>query len=224
LFIGNINLIFEHNGTFAYNRPVMAMTIPGVEKAWEDLASCSSDEVCRKAMAEFEQESGTYTLMSFGRHFTIQSGKKSIESLDEGGELFLGKLGYFFKLSVLWYLVKAADINPSGQLVNPSGLPGGDIFFRGTHVLPLNAVAGNYAQDKEGFIKKGIELGGKVVGYGDAAIELFPLPKIPVTIILWLQDEEFPPRADLLFDETGISHIPLDILWSVAMMSVLAFL
>ncbi len=50
------------------------------------------------------------------------------------------------------------------------------------------------------------------------------MPKIPVTLILWLQDEEFPARADLLFDSSCELHVPIDIIWSIAMMSTLVML
>ncbi len=47
---------------------------------------------------------------------------------------------------------------------------------------------------------------------------------MPVTLILWLGDEEFPPRADLLLDSSCEIHLPLDIIWSVAMLTVLMML
>jgi hypothetical protein len=56
------------------------------------------------------------------------------------------------------------------------------------------------------------------------AMKLYPLPKIPVFLILWLKDEEYPPRADLLFDSTCEAQVPLDIIWSIAMLSVLVML
>jgi hypothetical protein len=121
-------------------------------------------------------------------------------------------------------MVKATGAAPAGKLVKPSGLPGGDIFFRGTHVLPLDALAKKYAHDREGFFKRGHALGGRVVSYGDAALEFLPFPRIPVTVILWLADEEWDARADLLFDASSLQHLPIDILWSVAMMTVLALL
>jgi hypothetical protein len=55
-------------------------------------------------------------------------------------------------------------------------------------------------------------------------VELPPFPKVPTTVILWTEDDEFPARADLLFDNTGPRHLPLDVLWSVAMLSVLSLL
>jgi hypothetical protein len=50
------------------------------------------------------------------------------------------------------------------------------------------------------------------------------MPRIPLTVILWLGDEEFPSRADLLFDSSAALHVPLDINWSLAMMSLIALL
>ncbi len=202
----------------------MTNIVSGVDKAWGILSCLGPDDVCGRAGAGVEYKNGIYHLKSFGRVFSVDTGKKEILSLSAGGDVFLGKFVYFFKVSALWYLIKAADTMPSGKLLKPSGITGGDIFFRGSHILPLDAVAAKYAKNRDGFIARGITLGGKEVDYGDAALELHPLPKIPVTLILWLEDMEWGPRVDLLFDSTASSHLPLDILWSVAMMSALVFL
>ncbi len=127
-------------------------------------------------------------------------------------------------LSLLWYVIKASDVMPCNKLVKPAGMSGGDIFFRGSHVLPLESIAKKYAHNRRSFRERGLLHGGRVVEYGDAAIELSPFPKVPVTVILWLADEEWDARADLLFDSTASNHLPIDLLWSVAMMSVLIFL
>jgi hypothetical protein len=129
-----------------------------------------------------------------------------------------------FPLAVLWYLVLAKDIVPTGKLVQLEDLRGGDIFVRGSHVLPLENVAKRYGNDKEGFVKKGLENGGVSMPLADAAVRLFPLPRVPVTATLWLADEEFPARAGLLFDATSGLQFPTDILWSLARLSVLTLL
>jgi hypothetical protein len=38
---------------------------------------------------------------------------------------------------------------------------------------------------------------------------------------LWIADEEFPARADLLLDSSCDFQLPPDITWSIAMMTVL---
>ncbi len=101
-------------------------------------------------------------------------------------------------------------------------MKGGQRFFSGTHVLPLDRIEDRFARDKVAFIERGFRFGSEIASYGDAAVRLYPLPRVPVTIILWLQDEEYPARATLFFDSTVDFQLSLsDIVWSVAMMTTL---
>jgi hypothetical protein len=43
-------------------------------------------------------------------------------------------------------------------------------------------------------------------------------------MILWLEDDEFPARADLLFDAAVDELAPPDIVWSVGMLTTLVML
>ena len=98
------------------------------------------------------------------------------------------------------------------------------VFFGGCHALPLENLAQRYGDDKAAFLKKGEEICAALPSYGDASLKLFPFPRIPVFLILWLKDEEYPPRADLLFDSTCEAQVPLDIIWSIAMVSELVMM
>ncbi len=194
----------------------------GEEKAWEDLNNLNPSDVCKKAGVIYDN--GSYILRSLGMDFSVHPGKREIKNIQPEGEIILKKYSYFFNLSALCCLINAKDIPLSGKLVKPAGLKGGEIFFRGSHVLPLDKIAEKYGNDKTGFIEKGKNLNGNIMHYGDASVELLPLPRIPVTLILWLSDDEFPARADLLFDSTCEQRLPLDVIWSVAMLSVLVML
>lgn len=196
----------------------------GEEKVWETLAGLNPDDVCRRTDAAFDAASGRYLLRSFGRDFSVSPGERQISGLSQSGEAFLQKPGYFFRLSVLGYLAMAKDVAPTGRLVSPMNMKSGQLFFRGSHVLPLDRVAERYGSGREGFLGKGEELGGERLGYGDASIRLLPLPRVATVAILWIADEEFPARADLLFDSSCEIQLPVDIIWSVAMLSTLAML
>ena len=194
----------------------------GEEKAWENLYSLNPSDVCRKAGVTYDNDS--YILKSLGMDFSVHPGKREIKNIQPEGEIILRKYSYFFNLSALCYLLNSKDIPLSGKLVKPEGLKGGEIFFRGSHVLPLDKIADKYGNDKAYFIEKGKNFNGNIMNYGDASVELLPLPRIPVTLILWLSDDEFPARAEMLLDSTCEQHLPLDIIWSIAMMSVLVML
>jgi len=200
--------------------PFMATTNAGEGKAWELLAAANPAAVAERAAVSFDPASGCYRLPSFGRHFSVHPGDRRFVSLEPAGEVFLKRDAGFFQLTALWYLVKASLTRPSGTLVRPARLPGGEIFLRGTHVLPLDALAAKYATRPEAFLEAGAALGGRPAAHGDAAIVLCPMPKVPTTVLLWTGDDEFPARTDLLFDATCTAHLPLDILWSIAMLSV----
>jgi len=193
----------------------------GEDKAWNILRGLHPEDVCKNAVVEYDHSTGMYLLKSFGMDVFIDKHNARIYSHAPDGDLLLGRLGYFSILSILFYLTSAKDIPLSGKLLQPVNLKGGHIFFRGTHVLPLDKLASKYGNDPGGFLKRGRDLGGKELNYGDAAVQLFPFPRIPVVIILWREDEEFPPRTDILFDSTCEFHLALDILWSIAMKSLL---
>ena len=135
--------------------------------------------------------------------------------------MILNKLGYFSKLSILWYLISAKDLQPSEKLIKPSSIKGGGIYQKGSHVLPLNNIAQKYENDTTGFIEKGEHFNAEKLNYGDASIKLYPFPRIPTVLILWTKDDEFPARAELLLDANSELHLPIDIIWATAMICVL---
>ena len=197
----------------------MSTTDAGESRAWELLHAAAPAEVCARADVA-PDPGGGYRVRSFGMVFRVDPCKRLIIGLAPEGEALLERHASLFRLSVLWYLVRAAPPRPSGDLLKPSRLPGGDIFSRGTHVLPLESLAAKYATRPGAFLAAGAALGGSPVPHGDAAVRLPALPKVPTTAILWTADDEFPARADLLFDATAPRHLPLDIIWSLAMLSV----
>jgi len=198
--------------------------ISGEEKAWEILMGLRPKDVCVTAAVDYETAYSRYIIESFGMDFIVSPREKKISSTSPRSDVLLGRLGHFFRLSILWYLVSAKNISCTGRPVKLEHIRGGDIFTIGSHRLPLDTTAKKYGKDKEGFIEKGKSLGGMIEQFGDVSIRLHPLPRIPVILALWLEDEEFPARADLLFDSTCEIHLPTDIIWSIAMISVLIFL
>lgn len=191
------------------------------EKAWAILFACNPVEVCRRALVHFDKDSNEYVVRSYGIDFTVALNKKTISCHSPHGDTFLSTAGYFFRSSLLWYLIHAKEIGLYGNLVKPENLKGGQLFVSGTHVLPLDKVAEKYAADKAGYLEKGIELGGESTNYGDAALRIEPFPRLPMTLVLWLEDEEFPARAELMMDSSCTMHLPIDVIWSVAMTTVL---
>jgi len=201
------------------------ITASGENKAWEILATLDPQDVCKTASVLYDPASGSYLVKSYGMDFFVSLKEKSIFSKAPDSGVLLQRLGDFFRLSLLWYLVNARDVPCTGRLVKLQNVRGGEIFTQGSHVLPLEKVAQKYGNDKNAFIEKGKKLGGVVLEkYGDASVRLLPMPRLPVIITLWIADEEFPARVDLMLDSTCEMQLPTDIIWSIAMMTVMIML
>jgi hypothetical protein len=50
----------------------------------------------------------------------------------------------------------------------------------------------------------------------DAAFAFSITPRIPVAVLLWEGDTEFPAEAKLLFDRTIAEQLPPDVIFSLA--------
>jgi len=194
------------------------MHSPGEKAAWESLRRADPGHPAKGALFE----NGSYVIRSFGADIRVDPGNETISTPSGEVDALLRKFGYFYNHVALSWLLKANGKSAAGRLIRPADLSGGQMFFRGTHVLPLERLAARYARDKEGFLQKAMALGAKPGGFGDASAAFYPVNGLPMHVILWLEDDEYPARADLLLDSAWEIALPLDIIWSAAMLVVLA--
>ena len=207
--------------------PVMAITDAGENKAWELLAASDPATVSRAGRGRLRSRlTARYRVPSFGRHFTVHPGERRILGREPGGEAFLKRdvsTSSGSRCSGTWS--RRPPARPSGTLVNPAALPGGDIFLKGTHVLPLDALAANYATRPEAFLAAGAALGGN-----PGRVRRRRGRALPAAEGAGDGDSSGPRTTNSRRGPTcsstrrARSHLPLDILWSVAMMSVLPLL
>lgn len=193
----------------------------GIEKAWENLAACTPGDVCSRAEASYNQELKSYVVRSFGQDVSVCHEARTLRSLTPSGERMLTRFGYFASLVIVSYLAQARMVAASGHWVKPTDLRSGDIYYKGSHILPLDQLSKSYDGRLNDFVTRGVLLGGTSLSFGDASVKLYPLPRVPMAVIVWKTDDEFPGRADLLLDSTCELHMPADLVWSTAMLSVL---
>ena len=198
--------------------------LTGVAEAWKEFSSLDPLEVCARVGVSFNDSLQLYTVSSFGQDIFISLSRQEIFSDSPEGKSLIGIREYFFDLSVLWYLISAQNISLTNNLVKPSAVPGGQIFVKGTHVLPLDAIAQKFNQQRELFLAVGSKYGAIETDHGDVAVKLLPFPRVPVYLILWFGDEDFSPSGQLLLDSTCSSHLSTDVIWAVTMVCCLLFL
>ncbi len=185
------------------------------EPHWERLSSSEPADVCRRALVEYEKDAGSYCVQLLDRRVLVNPAERSITwgggaSPDERPPGFLPAL-----VSAV-YLIDAKEMEDDGEWVTGESLPAGAFFFRGPHALPTAKVEERFGNDRDGFLAAGKRLGGRPVDMGDACIELQALPRVPLRLVLWVGDDEFPSKVTMLFDRNVHVHLRLDALLSTA--------
>lgn len=76
------------------------------------------------------------------------------------------------------------------------------VFERAYERSALEPLKKHFAGHPQELLKAGLKLGGIREKYGDVSLTLHAFPKISLTYIFWDGDEEFPPSANILFQDT----------------------
>jgi hypothetical protein len=124
------------------------------------------------------------------------------------------------ELCILTYLINSQDLPVANKLSAAEALPEGQFFFRGPHKLSTEKLEEVFGQCPERLYEVTDEFGAKRREFGDASIELYVLPRVPLTIVIWQGDEEFGSRASILFDETAAAQLPLDALLAAVNLAI----
>jgi hypothetical protein len=123
-------------------------------------------------------------------------------------------------VSAVGYLLTARDVPLAGELVSPAQVPEGEIFFRGPHALPGDALAALFGTDSNRFRDVLTRLGGRPAPLADVGMEVSIFPRLPLWLGFWRADDEFPARMTFLLDRSAGAHLALDALWAAIMVAL----
>jgi len=182
---------------------------------WETLQGSNPEKICRIWEVSFDEQDGCYQIPVLDEVYGVFPQDAKIVGLHRGERTLAGKHRVELTLFLLHYLLGTKEVSLEGKRVSGKELKGGEMFFRGPHALPVKGIIEKFGRNPKELIDSGLRLGGKKVELGDASMELKAAPKVPVTYVLWAEDEEFPASASILFDPTIQEFLPLDIIYGV---------
>ena len=187
------------------------------EQFWEQLAGLPRGETAQRAKCRYLAESDSFVVPLLSTDYLVDPVRRTIHAAQASEDR---PAGYLQQLCLLAYLVDAKDLPPANRLVSVEKLDPGGFFFRGSHRLPVERLASTLGPDPQLLYKVGRVLNAIPRAFGDVSIELCVLPRIPVTLVVWAADEEFPARASIFFDQSATSQLPLDVLFAVAALTI----
>ncbi|MGQ9478183.1 MAG: DUF3786 domain-containing protein [Candidatus Bipolaricaulia bacterium] len=115
---------------------------------------------------------------------------------------------------LLDYLRRAAwhatGTPPSGEWLSFRELPEGQFYYRAFQGYSGDSLVRAFGNDLEGFKRAAFALGGEPLDLGDAAFSFRVLPRLLMAVVYWRGDEEFPPRATVLFEAATSHYLPTE--------------
>lgn len=124
----------------------------------------------------------------------------------------------------LHYLNNSDGRQPTGNLKHFREFKDGLFYEPAFNRRTKEILIGVFGDNPELMIEAGKKLKGKILTSGDASVELGYFPCLPITCILWRGDEDFPPEAAVLFDETAHIYFSAEDMAVAGQMAVLELL
>jgi hypothetical protein len=120
------------------------------------------------------------------------------------------------KILIAHYLLGAAGRKSTGKLITFRQIPDGHFYFEAFQRRARDPLANFFGNNERLFVKCAEMMGAVPVEVGDFGMDFPVFPHVHVQLVLWLGDEEFPPDATILFDESIQRILPVE---DIAVMS-----
>ncbi|MBI2829901.1 MAG: DUF3786 domain-containing protein [Chloroflexi bacterium] len=174
--------------------------------AFERLATIDIESQCQKAVAicQVADSQKMITLEYLNRQYEIippdqvrvKDSKEAVPLRD--------------KILIMHYFLQAKGTPLSNKPINFKELREGANYFPTFSKRAIAPLVDYFGKEPSRLLEVARQLGGEKADYGDAAVTIRAFPWVPITLVVWRGDEEFPPEANILFDSTISDYLPTE--------------
>lgn len=179
---------------------------------WEDLRNHPPEEVLSRGGVKLAEDGAGYEVSFLNARYAVDPYGCSIREIEPNPERPLSEE---FQILLIRYLVAPNGGSIDGKEISEKDLPGGVTFFQGPHTLYVKPIVEKFGASPDAFEARGREVGGVRIGHGDCGMRFLPFPEIPVTYVLWAEDDEFPASVSVLFDSSIGRWFELDMVFTL---------
>jgi len=180
---------------------------------FHELAANDPENVCRRALCSYDPAKRSYTLSVWGEDYRVFPQEYKITRVRD--DLF--DINIYLGLFIICYLLGSKEILISKEWISEKDIPGGITFFRGPHAIPTYLIEQRFSDNIGEFKKVCEQLYGIPLDMADEAYYFKIAPRVPVGVLFWQGDNEFPAESKILFDRTITEHLALDVIFGLAL-------
>ncbi|MDR1400310.1 MAG: DUF3786 domain-containing protein [Treponema sp.] len=157
-------------------------------------------EIARRCALPFLREESAFELCIMGKTYLAKF--PEFELRDVEGRLV--ERGYE-NILFLRYLCEGRYTEAAGRRLSYREIPWGEVYYRNFEGRCLKRLANDFGNDLENFRRIMRILCAEVLDKGDAGYRFEFIKGLYMDILLWAGDDEFPPSAQILFNDNFVS-------------------
>jgi len=173
-----------------------------IAEALEQLAGVTKEELTRRG--GLARDGDHLVLELLGKAYSISWPDLAVRKPDGGA------CPDHLRVLFLDYLCQGDGSPPTGKWVGYQELPDGAFYRQAFQGYSGDRLVRELGGDAESFCRAAEAVGGERFEMGDAGYVFQVLPNIPLAIVWWAGDDEFPANATVLFDEIAGRYLPTD--------------
>lgn len=163
-----------------------------------ELSTRNFIEVARRAGARAADDAGHLTMHYYGRPVRVEAGSFSVSAMDDGPPVPLAE-----QALILHYLKNADGSLPKDDWITFREVESGEFYWSAFVKRAKKPLLDFFGSKPELLDELAPLVGGDRPGAsGDRSVVVQAFPNVPVMLVLWAGDEEFPPDGNVLFDRT----------------------
>jgi hypothetical protein len=183
-------------------------SLPVMEEMRKELAAEDPVVLAARTGTDFVRRSdnqGYFTLEYIGQTYHITFPGFQARDAHTGEECWAG-LRFLF----LHYFHKADGTPISDRWIAYREVPDGMFYFHAFQGYTGTRLVNAFGNDLGKFKGAASKAGGEAISHGDGGFMFRPLPRVPLAVVYWLGDDEFPPNANVLFDASAGHYLSTD--------------
>lgn len=176
--------------------------------AVEGLLHSDLRERAARGGARYEQGPDDEIQVGFrylGRELLVSFPQGTVETRNGQGPIPLRE-----EILVLHYLERASGVPLAEKWASFSEIPGAAFYHSVFLMRCKSPLVEFFGGDPEALLSVAKEVGGEPLNLGDMGVKIRAFPFVPLALVLWRGDAEFPAEGSILFDASVNEYLPVE--------------